>query len=330
MNFMPIYQKYLAWRDRHFPMGNILRHTQYVLVFKTTNYCWYRCPHCCECSGPNNPRTFIPVRTICSYLDQAHADPSFSNNVVFTGGEIMSAYRFGPADYVPTLLNHSLDLGIGTDIKTNAAWVRAGFGEGIFQDLHHVISSHKPYSLQISLSLDRYHKNALENNAAVISRLAKMPNTNAIVHVSGFNNHVDMFPALLERIKANGLKIDEVLCGSAGKILPRVGGRILLQYSKGTLFDGGRARDMEWAHHSEFPQFQFLTADGMSLIAFDSAGRVTLGENSGRKISTSFLMRKNFNVYLKNLYHIRADLVKATWREETRARLLDGWRFNQR
>lgn len=330
MNFMPIYQKYLAWRDRHFPMGNILRHTQYVLVFKTTNYCWYRCPHCCECSGPNNPRTFIPARTICSYLDQAHADPSFSNNVVFTGGEIMSAYRFGPADYVPTLLNHSLDLGIGTDIKTNAAWVRAGFGEGIFQDLHHVISSHKAYSLQISLSLDRYHKNALENNAAVISRLAKMPNTNAIVHVSGFNNHVDMFPALLERIKANGLKIDEVLCGSAGKFLPRVGGRILLQYSKGTLFDGGRARDMEWAHHSEFPQFQFLTADGMSLIAFDSAGRVTLGENSGRKISTSFLMRKNFNVYLKNLYHIRADLAKATWREETRARLLDGWRFNQR
>lgn len=328
MNFMPIYQKYLAWRDRHFPMGNILRHTQYVLVFKTTNYCWYRCPHCCECSGPNNPRTFIPVRTICSYLDQAHADPSFSNNVVFTGGEIMSAYRFGPADYVPTLLNHSLDLGIGTDIKTNAAWVRAGFGEGIFQDLHHVISSHKPYSLQISLSLDRYHKNALENNAAVISRLAKMPNTNAIVHVSGFNNHIDMFPALLERIKANGLKIDEVLFGSGENLKTSllVGGQILLRYSKGTLFDGGRAHNMEWAHHSEFPQFQFLTADGMSLIAFDSAGRVTLGENSGRKISTKW----HTALGLKSLLHTRVDLVKATWREETRARLLDGWRFNER
>lgn len=328
MNFIPvsIIYKYLNWRDRHFPMGNILRHTKYVLVFKTTNYCWYRCPHCCECSGPKNPRTFIPARTICSYLDQAHSDQSFSNTVVFTGGEIMSAYRFGPADYVPTLLNHSLDLGIGTDIKTNAAWVRAGFGESILQDLHHVISSHKPYSLQISLSLDRYHKNALENNAAVISRLAKMPNTNVVIHISGFNNHVDMFPALLEQLRSNGHTIDEVFDLANMRSLPIVDDQILLHYSKGTLLDGGRAHNMEWAHHSDFPQFQFLSADGMSLIAFDSAGRVTLGENSGRKISTKWHTAHG----PKSLLYTRVDLVKATWREETRARLLQGWRFNER
>lgn len=328
MNFMPIFQKYLAWRDRRFPMGNILRHTQYVLVFKATNYCWYQCPHCCENSGPKNPRTFIPAATICNYLDQAAQDPWFSKDVVFTGGEIMSAYLFGPDGYVPQILNKSMDLGLGTDIKTNAAWVRAGFGDKILADLHQVISTHKPYTFQISLSLDRYHKNSLENNAMLISRLAKIPNTRVHIHLSGFNNHVNMFPALLERIKSNGLSVEEVLCGNMDNMrsLPLVGGQILLNSSNGTLFDGGRAKNLEGAYHSEFPQFMFLTSNHESLIAFDSMGRVTLGENSGRKISTKWQKSDGD----KSLTHVRADLVRATWREETRARLLEGWRFNER
>lgn len=322
MNFIPILQKYLAWRDRHFPVGRALRHAPYVLVFKTTNYCWYQCPHCCECAGPNNPRNFIPAATICNYLDQASQDPWFSHQVVFTGGEIMSAYRFGPADYVPQLLNHSLDLGYGTDIKTNGAWARAAFGEQIYQDLHQVISTHKHYSMQISLSLDGYHKNALENNAILISRLAKMPDTRVKVNVAGLNNHKDMFPALLERIKSNGVTVDDVFWGSPGHFLPAtlVGGQVVLQKSFGTLFDGGRAKNLDGAHHSKFPQFKFMTSDNHSLIALDSFGRVTLGENSGRKISTKW--------HNKDLIQIRCDLVSATWREETRARLLDGWKHN--
>ncbi len=237
----------------------------------------------------------------------------------------MSAYRFGPADYVPTLLNKSLDLGIGTDIKTNAAWVRAGFGDKIFDDLHRVISGHKPYSLQISLSLDRYHKNALENNAALISRLAKMPNAHVQIHIAGFNNHVNMFPALLERIKENGLAIDTVLFGNTENVrtCPCVGGRIILNYAQGTLFDGGRAANLPGALHTKFPQFTFLTPNGEHLVAFDSFGRVTLGENSGRKISTKWRTSHG----AKNLMCVRADLVNATWNEELRARIFDGWRF---
>lgn len=329
MNFIEtsIY-KYLNWCDRHFPAVKLLRHTPYVLVFKTTNFCWYQCPHCCESAGPKNPRTFIPAGTICSYLNQAKSGPAFSNKVVFTGGEIMSAYRFGPADYVPTLLNHSLDLGIATDIKTNAAWVRAEFGKKIFQDLHQVISSHRPYKMQISLSLDQYHKNALENNAAVISSLAKMPNTPVIVHVSGFKDHVDMFPKLVERIKSQNLSAEEVWIGNPENMRSAVlvGGQIILNYSNATLFNGGRAQNMECAKKTEFTQFTFLTADGMSLIAFDSAGRVTLGENSGRKISTKWDIKHG----PKSLIYTRIDLVRAAWREEMRARLLDGWRGSHR
>lgn len=328
MNISPILEKYLAWRDNHFPMGRMFRHTPYVLIFKTTNYCWYQCPHCCECSGPNNPRKFIPAEIVCNYLDQASQYGQFSKQVVFTGGEIMSVYRFGPDGYVPKLLNKSLDLGYGTDIKTNAAWVRAGFGEKIFQDLHNVVSSHEPYSMQISVSLDKYHKNALENSAILISRLAKMPNMRLQVHVAGFQNHADMVPALLERIKSNGVKADEVFYGALDNLQSRimVGGQILLRTGRATLFDGGRAKNLDGAFHTEFPQFVFFTPDMHSLIAFDSFGRVTLGENSGRKISTKWDTWRG----PKPLINIRADLVRAIWREETRARLFDGWRLNER
>lgn len=320
MNFI---QKYVQFMDNHFPVGYILRHSPYILVFKTTNYCWYQCPHCCENSGPKNPRNFIPMETICDYLNQASNDPWFSREVVFTGGEIMSAYRFGPTDYVPQLLNHSLDLGLSTDIKTNAAWVRAEFGNKIFQDLHNVSSAHKPYAFQISLSLDKYHKNSVENNANLISRLAKIPNNPVIIHVSGFKDLDDMFKSLLERIKSNGLKADEIMYGNIDNMKRgiMVGDQILLHKSQGTLFDAGRAKDLENAYHTEFPQFKFMTGDGTSLIAFDSFGLVTLGENSGRKISTKWCN--------KTLSHVRSDLVGATWREEMRAKLFDGWKIGK-
>ncbi|MDE5615808.1 MAG: hypothetical protein K2I81_03180 [Alphaproteobacteria bacterium] len=326
MNFIPmsIMHKYLNWRDRHFPVGNILRHTQYVLVFKTTNYCDLQCPHCCENSGPHNPRTFIPTDIIFNYLKQAKADSAFSNNVVFTGGEITSAYRVGMTDYVPALLNKSLDLGIGTDIKTNAAWIRGELAPRILSDLNTISVNHKPYALHLSLSLDRYHKDALENNARLIAGLA---DRQIQVNTTGFENHVDMFPALIERIKSEKVSAEEVWIGTPENMRPAVlvGGKLLLTQSKGALFNSGRAQNMDWAKETEFPQFKFICESGV-LVAFDSAGRVTLGENSGRKISTKWKTMLG----PKSLIHTRADLIKAAWHEETRARLLEGWRFNQR
>ena len=321
MNFIPmsLVYKYLNWRERWFPAEKILRQSPYDLVFKTTNYCDLQCPHCCECSGPNNPRTYIPAQTIHSYLDQAHADPVFSNNVVFTGGEIMSAYRFGPADYVPQVLNKSMGLGISTDIKTNAAWVRSELAPQILSDLNNISVMHKPYALHISLSLDRYHKGALENNARLIAGLAECP---IFVNVSGFKNHIDMFPALVERIKSENISAEEVMVGNPENMRHAVlvGGKLLLTESKATLFNGGRAQNMAGAKETEFPQFKFICQSG-ALIAFDTSGRVTLGENSGRKISTKWQTRRGE----KALSDVRLDLLRATSLEETRAHLLEGW-----
>lgn len=331
MNFKDIYhnslnlylKKYLAWRDRHFPMGRALRHLPYVLVFKTTNYCDLQCPHCCECSGPTNPKEFIPESVVYNYLCQAKKDSSFSNSVIFTGGEIMSAYRFGPADYVVKLINGSLGLGIDTNIKTNAAWVGGEMGAKILSDLNNISVMHRPYALNLSLSLDRYHKDALENDARLITSLA---DRRIVVNVAGFKNHVNMFPQLLERIKSEK-SVAEILIGNPENMRPAVlvGGNLLLIETRGVLFDGGRARGMAWAEHTKFPQFKFICDSGV-LIAFDSCGCATLGENSGRKISAKWCGVRGE----KRLTDVRSDLLKAAWREETRARLLQGWRFNER
>ncbi len=327
MNLLKAYLNYyLELHDRYLQAGRIYRHAKYGLVFKTTNYCWYQCPHCCESSGPNNPRIFMPADTICDYLTQAHADARFNNNVVFTGGEIMSSYRFGDDDYVPRLLNHSLDLGISTDIKTNAAWIRAGFGDKIIQDLADVTSRHKPYSLQISLSLDTFHKNALENNARVISSLAQECDTQLCVHVSEFSGKKSMLPDLLARVRQLGTGVEEVFLTPGGgckkiRILHRAG-NVLIIPSTGNLFAGGRAASMPDAAQDKFARFRFLYPDGSVVTAFDSAGNVTLGENWGRRISTPWKAR-NGNIPLDR---IRVKMLRKVWNEELYARLFSGWR----
>lgn len=323
-----LFLKYLGWRDRNFPVGALFRNSPYALVFKTTNYCWYKCPHCCECSGPDEPHKYIPANTVCNYLDQASHDPFFSKDVVFTGGEIMSAYKFAPDGYVPQLLNKSMDLGFGTDIKTNAAWVNAAYKDKIFDDLYQTVVSHKPYGLQISLSLDNYHKNSLENNTRLLLRLANMQDMKIQVSISGFKNHPDMMPDLLGRLKSEGIDVSQVLVKTKTGLVERIliNEQILLRAGYGTLFDGGRAKNLENAYHTDFPQFSFMLSSMESLVAFDSMGRVTLGENSGRKISTKW--HTIFGD--KSLMRVRLDLLHATWREETRARLISGWRFAER
>ena len=104
-------------------MSSIFQQIPYCLIFKTTHYCWNNCEHCCESAGSNMPKKFIPESTIKGYIDQALADKSFSHEIVFTGGEIMSSYKFEGRDYVPNIINHALNSGCSVDIKTNAGWV---------------------------------------------------------------------------------------------------------------------------------------------------------------------------------------------------------------
>lgn len=321
-----LYIKYLNFVDKKLPVGGIIRRLPYVLVFKTTNYCWYNCPHCCENSGPDQPKYYIPMPVIKSYISQALIDPNFSKNVVFTGGEIMSSYRFGDKNYVPELLSFCQNNGVGVNIKTNAAWVNVGFGKQIFKDLIHIISNGQPYGLQISLSLDNYHKNSLKNCVNFIKVLHKHKNMHAIVHLSSFKGDKDLYEELCKALKSDGVQLNQALL-TDGRSFDVAGDRLILSPSRAELFDGGRAKQLKEAQKTKFPQFSFLSPDKQVLMAFDSFGRVTLGENSGRKISTKW-KRDEQNIYL--LSHIRQKLISSAQFEEIRARLFYDWTIKNR
>ncbi len=294
----------------------LVKHAPYYLIFKTTHYCWYKCPHCCEKAGPDQEKTYIPQETIFEILNQAKQDPLFINEVVFTGGEIFSSYKFGDKKYIPNLLNFAIQNNIGVDIKTNAGWVNTSFGQEIFKDLRKVITDNAPKEyrlpkIQISLSLDKYHTNCFENNLKFIQELAGLP---VMINMASFVGQEPMVQEFEHQLKSK-FKTKELISLDSNEHLLSINEKMLFQHSFANLFDGGRASKNPEAKHIQYPQFAFVQPNRgklLKLVAFDNFGRVTLGENSGRKIMTPYL---DENRQLKLLPKIMQDLNKSAFKE---------------
>ena len=322
-------------------MHSLVAGRPYVLVFKTTNWCWNKCPHCCESSDPNNPKTFIPESVIKGYIKQAASDERFSHSVVFTGGEITSAYKFVDRHYVPNILNYALNNGCGVDIKTNAGWVNAPLATQIYTDIENIVKKHAPkikdrsgvkqeIPLQVSLSLDRFHKDSLDRDFKFIEHFAKTDmGASFRIHISSFDADNKMLPELLQRLNTAGVNVRDavILNKNAQTVSPvyYLNNNIIVQYGNGDLFYGGRAKNIKNAYHVPAPQFSFLTADFDCLVAFDTNSRVTLGENCGPKIAVIY-NDKDGNPY--PLQSILNCLVETTYRAECQYRkqhwFLDG------
>ncbi len=308
--------------------ASIFQQHPYSLVFKTTNYCWNNCAHCAESSGVHNPRNFIPESVITGYIDQAIKDKKFSKEIVFTGGEIMSAYKFAPQNYVPNIINHALNAGCGVDIKTNAGWVNFPWASEIFSDIKKTVRNQNEYNdsgikrivkFQVSLSLDRFHKDAFERDFKFIEHFAhtNIPGTAFTVHVSSFKQDRYMFNELMKKLAQSGIKVNEMFLFdsdmNAKEKLYDLNGNVMLRYSEGTLFNGGRAKDIKSAYKTPFPQFVFLSGiPWASLVAFDSFGNVTLGENSGKKITVPWCDQKSEqSMPLQKVQENLVDAIKA-------------------
>lgn len=318
--------------NRVFPIGQIVQNLPYAMIFKTTHWCPNKCPHCCESAGAHMPKTFIPADVVEQYIKQAKTDPKFSRELVFTGGEVMSAYQHHDTQYVPQLLNMALDNGCQVDIKTNAGWAIAKntMREQIFNDLVGVLSAHSTSAfrmtpMQISLSLDRFHPHAMQKNVAFITEMAqRQHNSSCLIHITSFEKDADMFAELLNNLTtkydvyqlvAFGGENNGNICQTMPDTLWSVNGNIVLKFSIGTLFDGGRAKDIDGAYHTPEPRFAFISGrqNPMLLMAFDTFGNVTLGENSGKKITVPW--RDNDGTP-RPLSEIRRDLVKQTRKTE--------------
>ena len=294
-----------------FPAARLVATFPYTLVFKTTHFCWYNCAHCCENAGAHQPKLFMPADVIKNYLDAASNDSMFSREVVFTGGEIMSAYKFAEQGYVKDILNYALDRNMSVNIKTNAAWTRAGFGNQIFDELADIAAAHKPHRLQVSLSLDNFHQNAVDNNARFISEMAsrKVP---IGVHISGLKGKFHVAPdEVYAKVRARGIPLREIalICDDGFMPCIMAGDKVVILTSQGELFQAGRAEKMDGALHQETPEFTFLTRCNHVLMAFDNAGKVTLGEAARRKISTPWRTK---NGTLRSIEDIRAELAMNT------------------
>lgn len=312
---------------KHFKPTAIVGHAPYSLIFKTTNYCWYKCPHCCENSGPDQEKTYIPENIICDYLDQAMTDSRFDQGVVFTGGEIFSSYKFYDPQYVPTLLKHSLEHGIGTDIKTNAGWVGTALDKQIFKDLKRVVidaynkQDEKHHVLQMSLSVDKFHANGFAKNIKLIQELSELP---IIFHISYFNDQTDVLQEF-EKQLFNKVDIETAFImkdsdGDAGRLVPIniINDCAIYRKTCGKLFAGGRATHINGAKEYEYPQFAFLSSDHHLLTAFDNFGRVTLGESCGHKIATPWV---DYHMQPKKLNKIMDDLFIDAFKENIYANL---------
>lgn len=307
--------------NKHFPITRFTAVLPYTLVFKTTNYCWYKCPHCCENSGPKQPRDFIPANLIKYYLSVAAGDSRFSGDVVFTGGEIMAAYRFGAPGYVKDILDYALGLNCGVDIKTNAAWTGLSFGGPIFDDLAAVAAAHKQYRLQVSLSLDGFHKNALDNNVRFISQMAAR-GAKIVVHISGLDGKWFVSPdAVYGRLRDMGHSVSAGGIVSGNRLIDAVivDGCVVVRSGVGELFQAGRANNIDGAAYQATPQFQIISHGNDLLMAFDSAGRVSLGEAGRRKIATKW--RAGAGRIFK-LPSIQKNLTRAAFVEEMRHKIL--------
>lgn len=284
-------------------MHSIFQQLPYILVFKTTNWCWNNCAHCCESAGPNMPKKFIPESVITNYIDQAVMDKNFSRSIVFTGGEITAAYKFVGRDYMKNIINHALNAGCSVDIKTNAGWVNSPeLAPMIYSDIEEIVSNQIKNSnisgpkhivpFQVSLSLDQFHKDAVSRNLKFLEHFANkdIPGATFTVHLSSIRQESPlMFQHFLRLLGNSGINIGKLFVVSKNKdeVQPfyDLNGNIVIEPTDGLLFNGGRAKNIEYAFKTPFPQFTFITPDHKSLVAFDSFGNVTLGENSGKKIS---------------------------------------------
>lgn len=332
---MTIFKKFLYdFFTQKSHVANIVHNLPYVMVFKTTHYCWNNCPHCCESAGAKLPKEYISTTVIENYIKQATTDPKFGKNLVFTGGEIMSAYKYHTEpNYVKNLLNIGLDNRCSVDIKTNAGWVFTPMRNDIFNDLVDVLSTHSISSfrlipMQVSLSLDRFHPHAMQKNIEFITEMSqRQKNSSLVINISSFEQDADMFEIMLNKLRKRYKNVHEmVLFGGTNtehmqenlsNTVWSVNGNIVLKFSTGTLFDGGRAKNIENTYHTPVPQFSFLAPGNPPhvLMAFDSFGNVTLGENSGKKITVPW---RDKNGTPRPLNDIREDLVKEAGKEEAR------------
>ena len=157
-----------------------------------------------------------------------------------------------------------------------------------------------------------------------------MPGVSLLVYVSSFESDKSMFDELFNNLCKSGVKIKELAVlnqnGELSNTMYSLNGNVVVRTGCGKLFNGGRASNIDWAYKTPYPQFVFVSHYSQCLMAFDSFGNVTLGENSGKKISTPWRDRDGNPLPLKTIReNMFAETRKAEQEFLAQHKIMDGY-----
>lgn len=173
------------------------------LFIKVTNLCNLQCAHCCECSGPNEAPTFIPISDVRTITENFKREKNTSPNVAISGGEPMMAYKHKPY-YIPQLIKlFAKQNFFYIELKTNTVWVTQPGADIIFRDLTEISAKYPKLYTMYHLSFDSFHANSNKNVSEFIRWYYDNDklSTKTCIHIF-YDNHdrlVDMFIDLAQQ-----------------------------------------------------------------------------------------------------------------------------------
>ncbi|MDE6250916.1 MAG: 4Fe-4S cluster-binding domain-containing protein [Alphaproteobacteria bacterium] len=136
---------------------------RWELFIKVTNLCNLQCAHCCECSGPNEAPTFIPISDVRTITENFKREKNIYPIVAISGGEPMTAYKHKPY-YIPQLIKLFAKQNFyAIELKTNTVWTTQPGADVIFRDLTEISAKYPKLYTMYHLSLDSFHANATKN-----------------------------------------------------------------------------------------------------------------------------------------------------------------------
>ena len=176
-----------------------------------TNWCNLKCAHCCNMSGPTEPKHFIPLADVKKLITQfTEIESPKTGYACIAGGEPMLAYDFGEKGYIPRTLSMLFDAGQFPTIKTNATWGKhAEKRKPILKSLAQVAQKYQKW-ISVEISLDEFHKNTPEV-ANIISDVTKSDELRPAICIflSGFNTEASLkkLTELQEELTRRGIEV---------------------------------------------------------------------------------------------------------------------------
>ncbi len=291
---------------------------KFSLLFNTTYHCDYECAHCCVNAGPQRDAKYIPQKDVEFYLDDfKENEERFKGVVVFSGGEVTTAYEKLSPQYMPSIMQSALDRQIEVNIKTNGAWVDKKYGNQVFKDLEDLKYTYNPdfFPVEIHLSVDRYHPSSVNRSLKIIEKIAHSDKLRDKVSVALFTSPEDelmVYKEMLDEkkldkydlnltdftIHAPGLNVayfDEIPVGITGFDSPT--------FQCGRAVKNKIGKELDETHKFEFAHMGDIS------VAFDSENNVEL-QTCGPAVSVPYLDKKSPFRNLKPWKQIKEELTQ--------------------